>query len=174
MPGVVWLTGLPGSGKTTLADALQLRLGSMAYVLDGDRLRTGLNRDLGFGEDDRQENVRRIAEVARLFAKAGTLAIVAAVSPMRSDRLAARRIAGDVPFIEVHVHAPLAVCEARDPKGFYRQARAGLLPGFTGIDAPYEEPLDPDLRLETGVNTSDDAVTRLLALVRERGLVPHP
>lgn len=168
MRGIVWLTGLPGAGKTTLADALAADLaarGAWPCVLDGDRLRQGLCRDLGFSPADRAENVRRAAEVARLVAGAGGMAIVALISPYAADRAAARRCAGDLPFHEVHVHADLAVCEARDPKGLYARARAGTLRGLTGIDAPYEAPEHPALRLDTGTCTVAAAVARLAALV---------
>lgn len=171
---IVWLTGLPGAGKTTIADALLQRLAALglaAYVLDGDRLREGLNNDLGFAGHDRQESVRRAAEVARLFADAGMIAIAALVSPIASDRALARRIAGGVPFVEVHIHAPLAVCEARDPKQLYREARAGRLVGLTGIDARYEAPMDPDAVLDTSVLSVDEAVTRLVGLLVQRGVL---
>lgn len=169
---IVWLTGLSGSGKTTLALALAARLraaGRTVCVLDGDLLRQGLNRDLGFSPEDRHENIRRTAEVARLVAAAGAVAVVALISPYAADRAAARRIAAPLPFLEVHVHADLAVCEARDPKGLYRRARAGLLPGFTGIDAPYEAPEAPEVRVETAscsVAAGVDAIAGWIAAHR--------
>lgn len=173
--GIVWLTGLPGAGKSTIADAAKARLDHLevaAWVLDGDRLRAGLNRDLGFTAGDRQENIRRVAEVARLFADAGVVAVVALVSPMAADRATARRIAGPRRFLEVHVHADPALCEARDPKGLYRAARNGLIADLTGVDAPYEAPDQPDLKLDTGTVSIPDAVMRLLALMAERGMLP--
>lgn len=153
----LWFTGLSGSGKSTIACALEASLlgrGVRAYRLDGDNLRTGLNRDLGFSDTDRSENIRRIAEVARLFCDSGAVAIVGAISPFRADRDAARKLheedrEGPLRFLEIHVHAPLAVCEARDPKGLYRKARAGEIAGFTGIDSPYEAPERPELVLDT-------------------------
>ncbi|HEV8313484.1 MAG TPA: adenylyl-sulfate kinase, partial [Burkholderiaceae bacterium] len=148
----LWLTGLPGAGKSTLAAALDERLfelGRHSFVLDGDNLRHGLCSDLGFSAADRHENIRRVAEVARLLNDAGLIVIAALVSPYRADRDLARRVIGSTRFAEVHVAAPLAVCEARDPKGLYRKARAGLMPGLTGIDAPYEVPLSPSLTLDT-------------------------
>ncbi|GAA0567603.1 adenylyl-sulfate kinase [Caenispirillum bisanense] len=150
--GVLWLTGLSGAGKSTLAMALRRRLfeaGWQVYTLDGDNLRHGLCGDLGFSDGDRSENIRRVAEVARLFADAGTLAIVSLISPRRADRAAARAIIGDG-FREVHVDAPVSVCADRDPKGLYRKAYAGELPGFTGVSAPYEVPEQPDLVVPTG------------------------
>lgn len=165
----VWLTGLSGSGKSTIASALEEALvaaGRAAYRLDGDNIRHGLNADLGFSAEDRAENVRRVGEVARLFADAGVVAIVPVISPYRSDRQQVREIhdAADLPYIEVFVDTPLAVCEQRDPKGLYAKARAGEISGFTGIDDPYEEPLSPELRLDT---TSTD-VDRAVALILER------
>jgi bifunctional enzyme CysN/CysC len=148
----VWFTGLSGSGKSTVAAEVEERLldaGRAAYLLDGDNLRHGLNGDLGFSADDRAENVRRIGEVARLFADAGVVALVPVISPYRADRDRVRevhRVAG-LPFVEVHVDTPLEICEARDPKGLYAKARAGEITGFTGIDDPYEAPERPELRL---------------------------
>ena len=148
----VWFTGLSGSGKSTVAAELERALvaaGRPAYLLDGDNLRHGLNADLGFSAADRSENIRRVGEVARLFADAGVVALVPVISPYRADRDRARAIheSAGVPFVEVFVDTPLEVCEARDPKGLYAKARAGEIKGFTGIDDPYEAPLHPDLRL---------------------------
>jgi adenylyl-sulfate kinase len=148
----VWLTGLSGSGKSTVAvevERLLVAEGRPAYILDGDNLRHGLNADLGFSPADRTENIRRIGEVARLMADAGVVALVPVISPYRADRDRARGIHDDaeVPFLEVFVDTPLDVCESRDPKGLYAKARAGVITGFTGVDAPYEAPAAPDLRL---------------------------
>jgi bifunctional enzyme CysN/CysC len=160
--GTVWLTGLSGSGKSTVAVELERRLvsaGRPAYILDGDNLRHGLNADLGFTDGDRAENVRRVGEVARLLADAGVVAIVPVISPFRAGREAVRRIheAASVPFLEVYVDTPIEICEQRDPKGLYRKARAGELTGFTGIDSPYEPPLAPELVLTPD---DGDAVTQ--------------
>ena len=173
-PVTLWLTGLSGSGKSTLAYALEKRLmeeGHACFVLDGDNVRHGLNRDLGFSPDDRAENIRRVAEVSRLFNEAGLIVITSFISPFRSDRGAARDTIGEERFIEVYVDAPLAVCEARDPKGLYRKARAGEIPEFTGISSPYEPPDDPELRLEAGDLSIDEMVSRVLALLNDRGVV---
>jgi adenylyl-sulfate kinase len=148
----VWLTGLSGSGKSTVAvevERLLVAEGRPAYILDGDNLRHGLNADLGFSPADRTENIRRVGEVARLMADAGVVALVPVISPYRADRDRARAIHDDaeVPFLEVFVDTPLDVCESRDPKGLYAKARAGEITGFTGVDAPYEAPPAPDLRL---------------------------
>ncbi|MFV0257223.1 MAG: adenylyl-sulfate kinase [Acidimicrobiales bacterium] len=161
-PGVtVWLTGLSGSGKSSVAvelEAALVRLGRAAYLLDGDNLRQGLNGDLGFSAADRDENVRRVAHVARLFADAGLVAIVPLISPYRAGRDLARRLhdAAGLGFVEVFVDTPLDECERRDPKGLYAKARRGELSGMTGIDAPYEPPLDPELRY---VPADGDAAT---------------
>ncbi len=161
---VAWMTGLPSAGKSTVARGVERHLlaaGRLVYVLDGDEVRTGLNRDLGFAEQDRTENLRRLAEVARLFAEAGVIVLVAAISPLRRHRETARAVVGDERFLETFIHADVTTCERRDPKGNYARARAGQLPGFTGISAPYEEPERPDLDLDTRVLTIDATVQRL-------------
>jgi adenylylsulfate kinase len=169
-PVIAWLTGLSGAGKSTLAAAADRTLvaaGRHCAVLDGDNLRHGLNADLTFTPEDRSENVRRTAEVARLMAEAGTVVIVSLISPYRADRALARRIAGDIPFLEVFVDTPLGLCEARDPKGLYRLARAGRIPGFTGVSAPYEVPKQPDLTIATQGRGTQTCVRRLsTALLR--------
>jgi adenylylsulfate kinase len=174
----LWLTGLSGAGKSTLAGALQQHLGRRGRacsVLDGDRLRTGLNQDLGFSPQDRRENIRRIAEVARLMNDAGLMAIAAVISPYRDDRDMARRIVGEAAFVEVHVSTPLAVCEQRDPKGLYKRARNGTLPGFTGVSAPYEPPPRPALVLDTSRLDVPGCVEALLrALHRPAARGPRP
>jgi bifunctional enzyme CysN/CysC len=153
----VWFTGLSGSGKSTVADAVATRLharGRPAYVLDGDNVRHGLNADLGFSAADRAENVRRVGEVARVLADAGLVALVPLISPYRSDRhrVRAAHAAAGLPFCEVHLDVAVEVCESRDPKGLYAKARAGAITGFTGIADPYEPPDDPELRLTSGVD----------------------
>jgi len=153
---VIWLTGLSGSGKSTIANELAIRLqekGKLAYILDGDNVRMGLNKDLGFSDDDRKENIRRIAEVAKLLSDAGVIVITAFISPFREERENAKEIIGKNDFTEVYVEASLMVCEDRDPKGFYKKARAGEIPMFTGINSPYEEPLNADLIISTENNS---------------------
>ncbi len=172
----VWLTGLPASGKSTLAAALEERItraGHPAYLLDGDNLRHGLNSDLGFRPNDRAENVRRVAHVARLLADAGTIAIVSLISPYAADRLVARQIheQGEIGFLEVFVNTSLEECERRDPKGLYARARRGEIPGFTGIDAPYEQPVHPDLELRPAERQPDDLVNQLMAMLQLHGLL---
>lgn len=170
---VLWFTGLPGSGKSTLARAVERHifdLGGTPILLDGDTLRTGLNNDLGFAAGDRAENVRRLAEVAALLAKNGTVAIVAAVSPVSADRAMARELVGER-FFEIHVATPLRVCEERDPKGLYKRARAGEIRGFTGVDSIYEEPAAPDLTLHTDQTTVDAAISGLVSLLRDTGIL---
>lgn len=167
----VWLTGLPGAGKSTIAFELERRLlaaGRAVYVLDGDNLRHGLSRDLGFSHADRSENIRRVAEVARLFNDAGLLVIAAFISPYRADREMARAIVGAERFLETHLCAGVDVCAERDPKGMYRKARAGEIPDFTGVTAPYEAPVAPALRLDTGRLNVDESVAGLLALLAPR------
>ena len=165
-PRCLWLTGLPASGKSTIANLLEKRLvaaGRHTYVLDGDNVRHGLNRDLGFGDADRVENVRRVAEVARLMVDAGLIVIVAFISPFRADRAQARGLFEPDDFREVFVDAPLATCEARDPKGLYARARRGEILNFTGIGSPYEPPERPDLRLDTGAHSPAECVEEVLA-----------
>ncbi|WP_228348873.1 adenylyl-sulfate kinase [Flagellatimonas centrodinii] len=170
-PCVIWLTGLSGSGKSTVANALEgelFRAGYHSYLLDGDNVRFGLNKDLGFSDADRVENIRRIGEVAKLFADAGLIVITAFISPFRADRNMVRHLLPAGEFFEVHVHAPLDVCEGRDPKGLYKKARAGEIKHFTGIDSPYEAPDSADLTLNTGELSVQDAVNQLLAFLKAR------
>ena len=165
-PGcVVWLTGLSAAGKSTLAVELERELfhaGRQVFVLDGDNLRHGLCSDLGFSPDAREENIRRVAEVAKLFAEAGIICITAFISPYRAGRDLARRITPPGQFLEVYLSTPLAACEHRDPKGLYARARAGKLPDFTGISAPYEAPLNPEIELRTDQLAIGECVARIL------------
>lgn len=161
----IWFTGLSGSGKSTLAKRLEEALfarGCQVYVLDGDNVRHGLNRDLGFSPEDRTENIRRIGEVARLFTDFGAFVLTAFISPYRKDRDIARSRMGEGDFIEVHVDCALDVCEQRDPKGLYKKARAGEIPEFTGISAPYEAPESPEISLRTDLASVDECVEKLI------------
>ncbi|MEI8242091.1 MAG: sulfate adenylyltransferase subunit CysN [bacterium] len=170
-PATLWMTGLSGSGKSSIARALEKRLmdgGHAAFILDGDNVRHGLNRDLGFSAEDRSENIRRVAEVCRLFNEAGVIVLTSFISPYRRDREQARTVVGDAHFLEVFVDAPLAVCETRDPKGLYRKARAGEITSFTGISAPYENPESPDLRIDTSACSVDGAVDAIIAELTRR------
>jgi len=170
---VIWFTGLPASGKSTLARALERHVferGGAPILLDGDTVRSGLNSDLRFSAQDRAENVRRLAEVAAHLSRSGTIAIVAAVSPSMQDRNRARDIAGE-DFFEIHVATEIAVCEQRDPKSHYRKARSGSLPDFTGVTAQYEEPLRPELRIDTSETTTDQAIAALDRLLRSSGVL---
>jgi adenylyl-sulfate kinase len=165
---VIWMTGLSGAGKSTIANALEVALHGMGvhtYLLDGDNMRLGLNRDLGFSDADRIENVRRIAEVARLMLDAGLVVICAAISPFERERQAARERIGSGRFIEVFIDTPLATCEARDPKGLYGKARAGQIPNFTGIGSPYEAPRAPDVRID-GTATTAAATAMLVGFLQ--------
>lgn len=169
-PAIAWLTGLPGAGKSTIAAAADRSLiaaGRHSAVLDGDNLRHGLNADLAFTPRDRSENLRRAAEVARLMAETGTVVIAALISPSRSDRAMARRVAGDIPFLEVFVDTPLSICARRDPKGLYARASRGEVAAFTGVSAPYEAPEAPDLALRTeGLAVTCSAAPLCEALLR--------
>ncbi|XP_078161830.1 adenylyl-sulfate kinase 3-like isoform X1 [Carex rostrata] len=174
---VVWITGLSGSGKSTLACTLDHELysrGKLTYVLDGDNLRHGLNRDLGFSADDRTENIRRVGEVAKLFADAGLICIASLISPYRRDRDSCRAILPDASFIEVFLNMPLEVCELRDPKGLYKLARAGKIKGFTGIDDPYEPPLNCEIEIkqEEGACPSPSAMAgQVVSYLEEKGFL---
>lgn len=167
--GVLWFTGRPGSGKSTLALELEQRLfklGRQVYVLDGDNVRHGLSSDLGFSPVDRTENIRRIGEVAALFANAGTIVLTAFISPYRADRDLARKASGDA-FHEIYVSAPLEVCEDRDPKGHYKMAREGKIPEFTGVSAPYEAPLNPEFTVDTGAQSLGESADDMVAYIEK-------
>ena len=171
---VVWLTGLSASGKSTIArraEQLLLERGVVVYVLDGDNIRFGLNKDLGFSPADRTENIRRIGEVAKLFADACVVTLTAFISPYRADRDSVRAIMPEGTFFEVFVHADLAVCEDRDPKGLYKKARAGQIPEFTGISAPYEEPAAPEMIIRTGEGTVDECAMQILDQLARAGII---
>lgn len=174
---VVWLTGLSGSGKSTLARVLESRLvaaGRACYVLDGDNIRQGLNRDLGFSPADRRENIRRVGEVAALLADAGLIAITAFISPYRAGRKSARLACGGSPFVEVFLNTSLGVCQARDPKGLYAKAEAGKVRRFTGIAAPYQRPVRPEIVLDTGDRSVEDCAEDILNYLKTAGIVPSP
>jgi bifunctional enzyme CysN/CysC len=165
---VLWFTGLSGAGKSTIARCLEEQLrasGRPVALLDGDELRLGLNKDLGFSAADRAENVRRVGEVARLMVNAGLTVIVALISPFRADRDAARGLFKPGQFVEIFVDTPLAVAEARDPKGLYRRARQGQLPAFTGVDSPYEVPLRAEITIDTQTTTAEDAARRAFEMI---------
>ena len=168
--GIIWFTGLPGSGKSTLAIELESQLfqeGTQVYVLDGDNIRQGLSSDLGFSPTDRTENIRRIGEVGTLFAEAGFIVIAAFISPYRKDRELARQVAGDF-FNEIYIKADVTTCEKRDPKGHYQLARTGEIPEFTGVSAPYEEPNNPDLIVDTNNHSVDQCKERLINFIGTR------
>lgn len=170
-PVTIWFTGLSGAGKSTLAFALEHRLvdlGRACYVLDGDNVRHGLNRDLGFSPENRTENIRRIAEVAKLMNDAGLIVIAAFISPYREDREMARQIIGEDKFIEIHVCTPLSVCEGRDTKGMYKRAKAGEIAAFTGVSAPYEAPVAAVLTLDTSTMEVTACVDRIIEMLLPR------
>jgi len=172
---ILWFTGLSGSGKSTIAHALEEELykrGIHTYILDGDNVRSGLNSDLGFSEEDRKENIRRIGEVAKLFIDAGVLTMVAAISPYKRDRDFVRNLVEPGEFVEIYVKCPLKVCEARDPKGLYKKARQGIIKNFTGIDDPYEEPENPEIVVETDKETIEEAVAKIIRFLEERQIIP--
>ena len=167
-PHLIWLTGLSGSGKTSLALRLEHYLfhhGYKAFLLDGDNVRNGLNRDLGFTEEDRKENLRRIGEVAKLMLDAGIIVISAFISPYKTERAAVKEIVGEDRFIEVYVNCPVNVCEERDVKGLYQKARQGIIPQFTGISAPYEAPATPDVEVRTNEETIDTSLNKIIHFI---------
>jgi bifunctional enzyme CysN/CysC len=171
---VIWFTGISGAGKSTIALVVEERLregGFAVHNLDGDALRHGLNRDLGFSDADRVENIRRVGELARLFNHVGMIVLVAAISPFRAGRDAARELAGPGRFVEVHVDTPLEVAEERDVKGLYKRARSGQLPNFTGIDSPYEAPLHPEVHIDSSFESAEDAADEVFRVLLEMGLV---
>ena len=167
-PAVLWLTGLSGAGKSTIANLVDAKLASMnkhTFLLDGDNVRHGLNKDLGFSDEDRVENIRRVGEVAKLMADAGLIVITAFISPFRAERDAVRSILREGEFFEIFIDTPLEVAEARDPKGLYKKARSGQLPNFTGIDSPYEPPLSPELRIDTTAMSPEEAAAAIVAVL---------
>ena len=172
---VIWFTGLSGAGKSTLAHAVEEELhqrGCRTFVFDGDNVRHGLCSDLSFSLEDRQENIRRIGEMAKLFVEAGVIALTAFISPLRADRERVRGLMPHGDFIEVYVKCPVEVCESRDVKGMYKKARAGLIKEFTGISSPYEAPEHPDLVVDTATKSLDESVGSVLSLLQMRGVVP--
>ena len=172
---VIWFTGLSGSGKSTLALEVESKLhqrGHLTYVLDGDNIRHGLNKNLGFSPEDREENIRRIGEVAKLFADAGVIGMTAFISPYRADRDNARDLLDEGRFVEIFVDCPLEVCEARDTKGLYQKARAGEIKEFTGISAPYEAPPHPELTVNTSDQNLEECTEHVIALLESKGLIP--
>ncbi|MET0070401.1 MAG: adenylyl-sulfate kinase [Candidatus Thiodiazotropha sp.] len=172
---LLWFTGLSGSGKSTLAHALEERLhqrGCRTYVFDGDNVRHGLCRDLGFGIEDRTENIRRIGEMSKLFVDAGTIALTAFISPIREDREKVRKLFQVGDFIEVYVKASVATCEERDVKGLYKRARAGEIPNFTGISSPYEEPVNPEIVIDTENREIDECVDSLVESLESLDVIP--
>jgi adenylylsulfate kinase len=176
----LWFTGLPASGKSTTAFTLEqmlIRSGRLAFVLDGDNVRHGLNKNLGFSAEDRSENIRRIGEVTKLFAEAGLISMTAFISPYRHDRDQARalHVAAGIPFVEIFVDTPIEVCEQRDPKGLYRKARMGELRGFTGVDDPYEPPLRPEIVLKSAEQGAEELAREIIGTLEARGLLaPRP
>jgi adenylylsulfate kinase len=171
-PFLIWLTGLSASGKSTLAQAIERALfirNHRTYLLDGDLVRQGLNHDLGYDDQSRKENIRRIAEVAKLMVDAGLIVITAFISPFRADREMVRNLFKSDEFIEIHLAADLATCEARDPKGLYAKVRKGEIKDFTGLDSPYEGPIDPEIRLDSGIQTVPDELEKVIRYMLEHG-----
>ena len=172
---VIWLTGLSGSGKSTIGLALEKRLfreNFVAQLLDGDNIRSGINKNLGFSEEDRKENVRRIAEIAKLYLSSGIITINSFISPTAETRNIAKEIVGDADFLEIYINAPMATCESRDVKGLYKKARAGEIQGFTGVNQSYEEPENPALELRTDILSVDEAVDKLFTFLKKHIILP--
>ncbi|MCM2535531.1 adenylyl-sulfate kinase [Neobacillus pocheonensis] len=171
---VIWFTGLSGSGKSTVANAVAKRLfdnGIKNYVLDGDNVRHGLNKDLGFSEDHRKENIRRIGEVSKLFVDGGQVVLTAFISPFAADRELVRNLLEEDEFVEVYIKCPIEECEKRDPKGLYVKARKGIILDFTGIDSPYEEPVNPELTIETNTYSLEESVEQIIAYLKKRKFI---
>ena len=171
---ILWFTGLSGAGKSSLSHAVEEELHSMGchtFVLDGDNVRHGLCADLGFSAEDREENIRRVGELSKLFIEAGVIVLTAFISPFRSDRERVRSLVPHGDFLEIYCDSPLDVCESRDVKGLYKRARAGEIKDFTGISSPYEAPVDPELAVETGALSIEDSDAKVMELLRERGIV---
>jgi adenylylsulfate kinase len=171
---ILWFTGLSGAGKSTLAHAVEERLYQLAcrtFVMDGDNVRHGLCADLGFSEEGRKENIRRVGEAAKLFMEAGVIVLTAFISPFRSDRSRVRKLVPHGEFLEVYCRCPIEICESRDVKGLYKRARAGEIKDFTGISSPYEEPVTPELDVDTGVLPLEDSVARVIDMLVERGVI---
>ncbi len=171
---VLWFTGLSGSGKSTLANAVEKRLyemGARSYVLDGDNVRHGLNKDLGFSPEDRKENIRRIGEVASLFVDAGVIVLTAFISPYREDRSMARSLLLEGEFIEIYVKCPLEECEKRDPKGLYDKARKGIIPEFTGISSPYEAPDSPEITIDSHLLSLEESVNKVISYLHNHSFI---
>ncbi|MDW6002183.1 adenylyl-sulfate kinase [Vibrio mangrovi] len=171
-PVVLWFTGLSGSGKSTIANAVEVRLlnlGKHSYLLDGDNIRHGLNKDLSFSDTDRIENIRRIGEVAKLFADSGLIVLTAFISPFVTDRQQIRELLPETQFLEVYIDTPLAICEIRDPKGLYKKARAGAIKNFTGIDSEYQPPLHPEIHIKTEENSIEACAEEIIEKLRQLG-----
>jgi adenylylsulfate kinase len=175
---ILWFTGLSGAGKSTLAHAVEERLhqlGCRTFVMDGDNVRHGLCADLGFSEESRKENIRRVGEAAKLFLEAGVIVLTAFISPFRDDRARVRKLVPHGEFLEIYCRCPIEVCETRDVKGLYKRARAGEIKDFTGISSPYEEPMATELAVDTGALSLEDSVVRVIAMLVERGVIrPEP
>ncbi|MCK8077201.1 adenylyl-sulfate kinase [Vibrio sp. 1CM2L] len=173
-PAVLWFTGLSGSGKSTVSNAVEAKLmalGKHSYLLDGDNVRHGLNNDLGFSDEDRIENIRRIGEVAKLFVDSGTLVLTAFISPFISDRQQVRDLLGEQQFLEVFIDTPLEVCESRDPKGLYKKARKGEIKHFTGIDSEYQAPVNPEIHVQTAGKSIEECGEQVVEVLLERGYI---
>ena len=171
---LLWLTGLPSSGKSTIAYTVEHALvnrGHLAYVLDGDNIRFGLNKNLGFSAEDRAENIRRIGEVGKLFVDGGYITLASFVSPYREDRHGVRALMADVDFAEIFIDTPVELCEERDPKGLYKKARAGEIPNFTGVSDPYEEPENAEMVIKTATGTPEEAAAQILAMLEQNGKI---
>jgi len=171
-PCILWFTGLSGSGKSTIANAVEsklLELNKHTYLLDGDNIRMGLNKGLSFSDEDRMENIRRIGEVSKLFVDAGTIVLTAFISPFQKERDAVRTLVNEDEFIEVFIDTPLEVCESRDPKGLYQKARKGEIPNFTGISSPYESPTTPEIHIRNNKISIEDVTTQIIDFLQERG-----